>query len=584
MSGISPASCWATHKRLESWARAAKQRALGHHSSKDSSRADSTASTGSINSIEDFNIEKELLTGGGSTSSGAIGSSGSRHSTPNSSAQSLTAELLRAPLDIAPSTGNNASASPPPLQHQSRSYPGGPPLLCRTPSVSSQSSLDSTASKQGGGNNSGSHRGSSPAIRTFAPDGGRQHPEAGHASSYPIGGSGACGTGGNSRSPSPLRAASLDIRCGSPATTVLHELRTPSPSQASLASLTGSPNSSCNSPVPASPRTATLSRCLSPLLIHSTRMASSDSYTTAPPASPLGAIQPDLYVKKNGPLFIGGIAGKSSSAGLGRLHFRLSYDFDKSDFIVHLIEAHDLAPCDQGGFTDPYVRVSLLPEVDARKRQTSIHRNNPNPLFDQMFKFPVSHEELQFKTLVLQVFDYDRFSRNDIIGEVTMNLSDVDIANSIEIWGEIARTKKPKEDIQEVLISLSYLPSAERVTVVLLKARNLFLSEAKESLDPFVKVYLQVNGKRVKKKKTASKKGSCNPVWNEALTFSLSSSNVPNAAIEVLIFDQGNDLIGTNPLIGSCVIGPKESGPERDHWIDMMHSPRKAVACWHTVR
>ncbi|CAH2007996.1 unnamed protein product [Acanthoscelides obtectus] len=228
--------------------------------------------------------------------------------------------------------------------------------------------------------------------------------------------------------------------------------------------------------IPASPRTATLSRCLSPLLIHSTRMASSDSYTTAPPASPLGAIQPDLYVKKNGPLFIGGIAGKSSSAGLGRLHFRLSYDFDKSDFIVHLIEA----PCDQGGFTDPYVRVSLLPEVDARKRQTSIHRNNPNPLFDQMFKFPVSHEELQFKTLVLQVFDYDRFSRNDIIGEVTMNLSDVDIANSIEIWGEIARTKKPKEDIQEVLISLSYLPSAEH---------------------PFVKVYLQVNGKRVKRRK-----------------------------------------------------------------------------------
>nr|CAI5844361.1 unnamed protein product [Callosobruchus analis] len=63
-----------------------------------------------------------------------------------------------------------------------------------------------------------------------------------------------------------------------------------------------------------------------------------------------------------------------------------------------------------------------------------------------------------------------------------MNLSDIDIANSIEVWGGVARTKKPKEDIQEILISLSYLPSAERITVVLLKARNLFLSEAKESL------------------------------------------------------------------------------------------------------
>lgn len=53
--------------------------------------------------------------------------------------------------------------------------------------------------------------------------------------------------------------------------------------------------------------------------------------------------------------------------------------------------------------------------------------------------------------------------------------------------------------------------------------------------DPFVKVYLLVNGKRVKKKKTATKKSSCNPVWNEALTFSLSPSNLPNASVEVRI-------------------------------------------------
>lgn len=54
--------------------------------------------------------------------------------------------------------------------------------------------------------------------------------------------------------------------------------------------------------------------------------------------------------------------------------------------------------------------------------------------------------------------------------------------------------------------------------------------------DPFVKVYLVVNGKRVKKKKSATRKGTTNPVWNEALTFSLSSSNLNNAAIEVKKF------------------------------------------------
>lgn len=55
-----------------------------------------------------------------------------------------------------------------------------------------------------------------------------------------------------------------------------------------------------------------------------------------PPASPLGAIQPDLYLKKDGPLFIGG--DKSTGCNFGRLHFRLSYDFDRSDLVVHIIE------------------------------------------------------------------------------------------------------------------------------------------------------------------------------------------------------------------------------------------------------
>lgn len=48
-----------------------------------------------------------------------------------------------------------------------------------------------------------------------------------------------------------------------------------------------------------------------------------------------------------------------------------------------------------------------------------------------------------------------------------------------------------------------------------------------------MKVYLVVSGKRVKKKKTASCKDTTEPVWNEALSFSLSSNNLQDAAIEV---------------------------------------------------
>lgn len=61
----------------------------------------------------------------------------------NASAQALTAELMKMPLELCSASQGSHS-----LQHQSKSYPGGQPLLCRTPSVSSQSSLDSSASRQ----------------------------------------------------------------------------------------------------------------------------------------------------------------------------------------------------------------------------------------------------------------------------------------------------------------------------------------------------------------------------------------------------------------------------------------------------
>ncbi|KAL1509133.1 hypothetical protein ABEB36_003920 [Hypothenemus hampei] len=477
---------------------------------------------------------------------------------------SMTAEIMKNPLEVCTAQTSN-------LQQQSKSYPCGTPLLCRTPSASSQSSLDSCTSKQG------SHRGSSPQIRAFAPDGKQAHfhQEATHTSSYPL-------HRGSSRSPSPHRAASLDIRSSSPGCN--HDLRTPSPSQSSLASLTGGSGSTCNSPVPASPRTANFSRCLSPLLIPASRGPTPDNGSTiVPPASPLGAIQPDLYVKKEGPLFIG--ESNKEGGSLGRLHFRLSYDFDRSDLVVHLIEAHDLAGSDRGGFNDPYVKILLMPEVDTRKRQTNIHRNDANPVFNEIFKFPISHEDLHLETLLLQVYDYDKFSRNDIIGEVNMSLRDFDYNQAeLEVWGEIGKSKKPQEEMQEILVCLAYLPSAERLTLSLVKARNLFVLPDKETLDPFVKVYLTINGKRIKKKKTHCKKNTCNPTWNEAMLFNLNSPMLQNAEFEICVYDQGNDIMGSHPLLGTCTIGPKSNGSGKDHWNDMLQTPRKSVYLWHTLR
>lgn len=44
---------------------------------------------------------------------------------------------------------------------------------------------------------------------------------------------------------------------------------------------------------------------------------------------------------------------------------------------------------------------------------------------------------------------------------------------------------QPSGERQEILVSLSYLPSAERLTVVTLKARNLYSPPNKDTLGKF---------------------------------------------------------------------------------------------------
>ncbi|ODN02651.1 Synaptotagmin-3 [Orchesella cincta] len=480
------------------------------------------------------------------------------------------------PLPLPPSRRGSESSYTEMLTHQSRSLPTGPPIpgarINRTPSVSSQGQNIENFVRKG-------HRGSSPAIRTFTPEGlssGVSPPDSPPPQYL------------GSRSPSPLhmRGTSYD-KNGSPNSSIsdvrispLADSKTPSHSQSSLTSLS-------DKPLVQSRRA---SRCLSPLLIPPKSPTPSDSSNNSPaPLSPLlGTLQLDLYQRKDMTVFLPkdkqpGSSPHDKNAPLGRIHFRLRYDLDKSDLHVHVIEAHDLAGSSQGGFNDPYIRLYMSPEVDTRKRQTSIHRNESNPYFDEHFKFPVSQDDLKEKILILQVFDYDRFSRNDVVGQVSMRLEDFIVTSNLEIWAEVVKSKTPSGERQEVLVSLSYLPSAERLTVVLLKARNLYSPPNKDTLDPYVKVYMIGSGKRLKKKKTTARKNTNNPVWNEAVSFSISPSALATGAVEICVLDQSNDLMGTSSIIGSCILGPRESGSELAHWQEMSQNFRKSIAMWHVL-
>lgn len=53
------------------------------------------------------------------------------------------------------------------------------------------------------------------------------------------------------------------------------------------------------------------------------------------PASPLGALQPDLYQRQEGPVYI---TAPDSSIVLGKLHLAIKYDSHLFDLAVHVVE------------------------------------------------------------------------------------------------------------------------------------------------------------------------------------------------------------------------------------------------------
>lgn len=71
------------------------------------------------------------------------------------------------------------------------------------------------------------------------------------------------------------------------------------------------------------------------------------------------------------------------------------------------------------------------------------------------------------------------------------------------------------------MISLCWQPAATRLTVVLLKARNLPRMDVTGLADPYVKIYLLYNGQRISKKKTHVKKRTLSPVFNESFAFDI---------------------------------------------------------------
>ena len=83
------------------------------------------------------------------------------------------------------------------------------------------------------------------------------------------------------------------------------------------------------------------------------------------------------------------------------------------------------------------MKLQLDPPVDNKIRQSSIKRQTKHPVFNEYYKFPVGFEELRDKVLTFLVFDFDKYSRSELVGEVKVDFCTTDVSTTVEVWCDV---------------------------------------------------------------------------------------------------------------------------------------------------
>ncbi|XP_023393134.1 synaptotagmin-8 [Pteropus vampyrus] len=187
--------------------------------------------------------------------------------------------------------------------------------------------------------------------------------------------------------------------------------------------------------------------------------------------------------------------------------------------------------------------------------------------------------ELPGATLLVHVRDFQRFSRHEPLGTLSLPLGTVDLQHVLELWLPLGPPGSDEaERTGELCFSLRYVPSSGRLTVVVLEARGL----SPGLTEPYVKVQLMLDQRKWKKRRTSARGAAAAPYFNEAFTFHVPLGQVQSVDLVLAVWARG-PRFRAEP-VGKVVLGARASGQPLQHWADMLAHARRPVAQWHRLR
>ncbi|NXN31391.1 DOC2B protein, partial [Nycticryphes semicollaris] len=268
---------------------------------------------------------------------------------------------------------------------------------------------------------------------------------------------------------------------------------------------------------------------------------------------------------------------------LGTLDFSLLYDQENNALHCTINKAKGLKPMDHNGLADPYVKLHLLPGASkANKLRTKTLRNTLNPTWNETLTYyGITDEDMIRKTLRYSrfslwhvgYFDPLRHDRGWVSGCGCVPEQPPDWVRSLP---QIDKTEdKSLEERGRILISLKYSSQKQGLLVGIIRCAHLAAMDANGYSDPYVKTYLKPDEDKKSKHKTAVKKKTLNPEFNEVSVVLSWGGGVCDA----------HPHLSLSPSLsqGGVVLGINAKGERLKHWFDCLKNKDKKIERWHTL-